>query len=109
MSRLTSLFEEDIEMQDALEDLETLTDDSEDILLLGIEENYNAIKANEVHLFANEAMVNKDGLTPEEEAQIAAAFLDDEISEKTMSPEEIEELEKEFLDDDIDDLVDEDY
>lgn len=81
-SVLDSLFEEDVQMQDALEDLGTLTDNSEDIILGAIEDRAVAKESTETHLFTNEsADVNEDGLTPDEEREIDMALLngDDDL------------------------------
>lgn len=78
-SRLDSLFEEDIQMQDALEDIELLTDRSEDIILGAIDDRADAIEESNPHLFTNEASeVNADGLTAEEERQVNMALLNKE-------------------------------
>ena len=81
-SVLDSLFEEDVQMQDALEDLGTLTDNSEDIILGAIEDRAATKESTETHLFTNEsADVNEDGLTPDEEREIDMALLngDDDL------------------------------
>lgn len=80
MSRLDSLFAEDVQMQDALEDLGNITDNSEDIILGVIEDRANAKEANEPHLFADEPEVNEDGLADDEEREVQMALLnaDDE-------------------------------
>jgi len=76
MSRLNSLFEEDIAMQDALADADMVSD-SEDIVLGIIDSRYNALKDSETHLFdEKEEKYNEDGLTDEEENQINMALLD---------------------------------
>ena len=76
---LDSLFEEDIQMQDALEDIELLTDRSEDIILGAIDDRADAIESDNPHLFTNEASeLNADGLTEEEERQISMALLNKE-------------------------------
>ena len=77
MSRLNSLFEEDIAMQDALDDADMVSD-SEDIVLGIIDSRYNALKDSETHLFDDEKeeKYNEDGLTDEEENQINMALLD---------------------------------
>lgn len=79
MGRLDSLFEEDIQMQDALEDLDNLTDNSDDIILGAIEDRAVEKEASEVHLFTNESSkVNDDGLTEEEEREVQMALLNGE-------------------------------
>lgn len=82
-SRLDSLFEEDIEMQDALEDIGNLTDNSEDMILGVIEDRANEKESAETHLFTNESSdkTNEDGLTEEEEREVAMALLngDDDL------------------------------
>ena len=82
-SRLDSLFEEDIEMQDALEDIGNLTDNSEDMILGIIEDRANEKESAETHLFTNESSdeTNEDGLTEEEEREVAMALLngDDDL------------------------------
>lgn len=80
-SRLDSLFEEDVQMQDALEDIGNLTDNSEDIILGIIEDRANDKESVETHLFTNESSeeeTNEDGLTPEEEREVAMALLNGE-------------------------------
>ena len=78
-SRLDSLFEEDVQMQDALEDLGSFTDNSDDIILGVIEDRAVAKESIEVHLFTNgTSEVNEDGLTEEEEREIAMALLNGE-------------------------------
>ena len=78
-SRLDSLFEEDVQMQDALEDLGSFTDNSDDIILGVIEDRAVAKESTEVHLFTNASSeVNEDGLTEEEEREIAMALLNGE-------------------------------
>lgn len=77
-SRLDSLFEEDIQMQDALEDIAT-NDSSEDIILGAIEDRANKNDNLTAHLFTNESEeVNEDGLTEEEEREIAMEILNGE-------------------------------
>ena len=77
-SRLDSLFEEDIQMQDALEDIAT-NDSSEDIILGVIEDRANENDKMTEHLFTNESEeANEDGLTEEEEREIAMEILNGE-------------------------------
>jgi len=98
MSRLDTIFEEDIEMQDALDSIETLVDNSEDIIIGSIENRYNALEEGKVHLFTNEDAdmeLNDDGLTPEEENEVNAALLDND--------EDLEDLASD--DEDLMDLV----
>ena len=88
-SRLDSLFEEDVQMQDALEDLGSFTDNSDDIIFGVIEDRAVAKESTEVHLFTNESSeVNEDGLTEEEEREIAMALLtgedDDGLDEEDL-------------------------
>lgn len=87
MSRLNSIFEEDIEMQDALGDMEDLTDNSEEIILQAMESRVdpNARK----HLFENEVL-NDDGLTADEEREYMMSLLDND-SDETLSDEDIDE------------------
>ena len=66
-------------MQDALEDIELLTDRSEDIILGAIDDRADAIESDNPHLFTNEASeLNADGFTEEEERQISMALLNKE-------------------------------
>ena len=82
-SRLDSLFEEDVQMQDALEDLGSFTDNSDDIILGVIEDRAVAKESTEVNLFTNESSeVNEDGLTEEEEREIAMALLNGEDDDR---------------------------
>jgi len=78
MSILNMLFEEDIEMQDAIEDIAELNDNSEDIIIGSIEDRFS--KDGEVHLFAGEENLDDDGLTDEEEhaANVALLNMDSE-------------------------------
>lgn len=85
MSRLNCIFEEDIEMQDALGDMEDLTDNSEEIILQAMESRIYPNKRE--HLFENE-VVNDDGLTEEEEREYMISLLD---SEEPISDDEIDE------------------
>ena len=78
-SRLDSLFEEDIQMQDALEDNELLADRSEDIILGAIDDRADAVESDNPHLFTNEASeLNADGHTEEEERQVGMDLLNKE-------------------------------
>lgn len=85
MSRINSLFEEDIEMMDALEDKD-LNDNSEAIILQAMESRAYP-DSEKIHLFENET-VNEDGLTPEEEREFMIAMLDDD--DDTLTDEEID-------------------
>lgn len=85
MSRINSLFEEDIEMMDALEDKD-LNDNSEAIILQAMESRVYP-DSEKMHLFENET-VDEDGLTPEEEREFMIAMLDDE--DDTLIDEEID-------------------
>ena len=85
---LDMLFEEDIEAQDALDDLIDFTDDSEDIILGAINDRISAKEESENHIFANEEPVNADGLTDAEERDLNLELLNS--------------------DENIDDLIDDD-
>ena len=85
MSRINSLFEEDIEMMDALEDKD-LNDNSEAIILQDMESREYP-DSEKMHLFENET-VDEDGLTPEEEREFMIAMIDDE--DDTLTDEEID-------------------
>lgn len=101
MSRLNSLFEEDILMQDAIEDFDGMTDDTEDIIIGVIEDR---AKDTKPHLFVNDQDVNDedqetvDQLLAMSDDDSDADLVDDEDDE-VLTPEE----EKEFLDDILDD------
>lgn len=79
MKILNMLFEEDIAMADAIDDIEDFADDSTDIIIGAIEDRYAAKKETETHLFEDEDEVNEDGLTAEEENEINVAILNGEI------------------------------
>lgn len=77
MIRLSRLFEEDIEIQDAIEDMVEL-DDTEDIIIGAIEDR-NSEKGDLHDLFSNpEDGINDDGLTEEEEHQANVMLLTDD-------------------------------
>lgn len=77
MYRISALFEEDLEMQDELENLDGLTDDTDDIIIATIDERYPLECKS--HLFENEVpIVNEEGFTEDEETAINIAILNDE-------------------------------
>lgn len=92
MNLLTMIFEEDIAMQDAVDDIEDFADDSSDIILGTIEDRYNEKRDSETHLFEKEPEVNEDGLTDEEETELNVALLntDDVDLEDLVDDEDID-------------------
>ena len=93
MKILNMLFEEDIAMQDAIDDIEDFADDSTDIIIGAIEDRYTAKKDSETHLFTDDDEVNEDGLTAEEENEINVAILNGDID-----PDELVDDDEEFDD-----------
>lgn len=109
MSLLSALFEEDIEMQDAIEDIEDFADDSQDIILGAMEDRYNKLKEDEVHVLDDEEdlEVNDDGLTAEEETQVNMMMLNG-LDDENFNPEDLAEDDLEDLGEDEADFGDED-
>ena len=90
LTALTSIFEEDMYMQDTIDDLDGMTDDSDDIIIGAIEHRYND---NKDHLFTEK---------PEDQIKIEEAakkLLDDD---KDLTDIDLDDI-------DIDDLVDDDF
>lgn len=80
-SRLDALFEEDVQMQDAIEDISDM-DDGNDVVLSVIYDRAKDSEKNDLHLFTNEdEPVNDDGLTDEEELEVQMALLNDNDDE----------------------------
>lgn len=97
MKSLDTLFEEDIEMQDAIEDMDSLVSDDEDILIGVIEDRFKTESAK-VHLFTN-----KDYNSLKEEMQLAEdveELLDDKYDEVHLSDEDLDDL----FDNDLEDI-----
>lgn len=97
MKSLDTLFEEDIEMQDAIEDMDSLVSDDEDILIGVIEDRFKTESAK-VHLFTNE-----DYNSLKEEMQLAEdveELLDDKYDEVHLSDEDLDDL----FDNDLEDI-----
>ncbi len=97
MKSLDTLFEEDIEMQDAIEDMDSLVSDDEDILIGVIEDRFKT-ESSKVHLFTNE-----DYNSLKEEMQLAEdveELLDDKYDEVHLSDEDLDDL----FDDDLEDI-----
>lgn len=92
-SGLNILFEEDIEMQDAIEDITTFVDDADDLQIGVAEDRY---KDESAHLFTSNEVIDK--LILDESVE---KLLSEELDEVHMSDEDIDEL---F--DDIDDIED---
>ena len=90
LAALTSIFEEDMYMQDIIDDLDGITDDSDDIIIGSIEHRYND---NKDHLFTEK---------PEDQINI------EEATKKLLDDDNLEDIE---IDDDIDidDLLDDDF
>ena len=97
MKSLNTLFEEDIEMQDAIEDMDSLAGDDEDILIGVIEDRFKT-ESSDVHLFTNE-----DYNLLREEMQLSEdieELLDDKYDEMHLSDDDLDEL----FDDDLEDI-----
>ena len=82
MDRLTSLFEDDIEMQDELESvIGDIAGESEE-MIAGVIEDRISPSEDKIHLFENsQEDVNDDGLTADEEREIAIALMNEPDSE----------------------------
>lgn len=82
MDRLTSLFEDDIEMQDELESaIGDIAGESEEIIA-GVIEDRISPSEDKIHLFENsQEDTNDDGLTADEEREIAIALMNEPDSE----------------------------
>lgn len=89
MSMLSLLFEEDINMQDALEDADNIADDNEDTIIGVLEDR---AKDNKVHLFEKE-------VEPDYE-------LEDSV-EKLLDDSVMEEAEAIVAEEDIKNILDE--
>ena len=89
MNYLSCLFEEDIELQDSLDDLQT-NDNSEDIIIGATEDRYGEKENNEIHLFTDNpiSQINDDGLTPEEENELNVALLNGDITNFDDEPDD---------------------
>ena len=97
MKSLNTLFEEDIEMQDAIEDMDSLAGDDEDILIGVIEDRFKT-ESSDVHLFTNE-----DYNILREEMQLSEdveELLDDKYDDIHLSDDDLDEL----FDDDLEDI-----
>ena len=94
MKSLNALFEEDIEMQDAIEDIDSL-DDTDDMIIGVIEDRY---KDENAHLFTEE--ITKENIELQETVD---KLLSDEYDDVDLSDEDYDDL---FDDDDdgIDDI-----
>jgi len=82
MDRLTSFFEEDLELQDELEAaVGDMAGESEEILA-GVIEDRIAPSEDKIHLFeSKQEKVNDDGLTEDEEREIYMAMMNEPDSE----------------------------
>lgn len=82
MNRLTSLFEDDIEMQDELEfAIGDIAGESEE-MIAGVIEDRISPSEDKIHLFeSSQEDVNGDGLTADEEREIAIALMNEPDSE----------------------------
>lgn len=89
MSMLSLIFEEDINMQDALEDADNIADGNEDTII-GVLEDRS--KDNKVHLFQNEEEVDYE--------------LQDNV-EKLLDDSEMDEIEQTIAAQDIKNILDE--
>ena len=93
MKSLNALFEEDIEMQDAIEDIDGLIDDTDDIIIGVIEDRY---KDESAHLFSENII--RENIKLQEDVD---ELLNDD-DEVDLSDEDLDDL---FDDDDeIDDI-----
>ncbi len=88
MSMLSLLFEEDIDMQDALDDADNIADENEDTIIGVFEDR---AKDDKVHLFDNE-------VEPDYE-------LEDNV-EKLLDDSEMENIEKTIATDELNSLID---
>lgn len=95
MKSLNALFEEDIEMQDAIEDIDDLIDDTDDIIIGVTEDRY---KDESAHLFTEE--FTKEDIELQEAVD---ELLDDDKYDMDLSDEDYDDL---FDDDDdgVDDI-----
>lgn len=95
MKSLNALFEEDIEMQDAIEDIDDLFDDTDDMIIGVTEDRY---KDEGAHLFTEE--FTKEDIELQEDVD---ELLDDDKYDIDLSDEDYDDL---FDDDDdsIDDI-----
>ena len=82
MDRLTSLFEDDIGMQDELEfAIGDIAGESEE-MITGVIEDRISPSEDKIHLFeSSQEDVNDDGLTEDEEREIAMALMNEPDSE----------------------------
>ncbi len=95
MKSLNTLFEEDIEMQDAIEDIDDLIDDTDDIIIGVTEDRY---KDESAHLFSEE--FTKEDIELQE--TVDELLDDDKYEDVDLSDEDYDDL---FDDDDgIDDI-----
>jgi len=95
MNRLSTLFEEDIEMQDMIENLDGISDDSEELIIKVTEDRYNNERP---HLFVNDVV--DESCKREAEELAKEDEFDFEDDEDDIDDEDLEE----FLDDDGDKL-----
>jgi len=97
MRGLDSLFEEDIEMQDTIEDMDSIVSDDEDLLIGVIEDRFKT-ESND-HLFTDE-----DYKTFEKECELendVDDLLSDKYDKHELSDEDLDELFDEDLDSDF--------
>lgn len=97
MRGLDSLFEEDIEMQDAIEDMDSIVSDDEDLLIGVIEDRFKT-ESND-HLFTDE-----DYKAFEKECELendVDDLLSDRYDKHELSDEDLDELFDEDLDSDF--------
>ena len=80
MYRISALFEEDLEIQDALDDIDII-DDGDDLLITAMEERYQQKIEEDPPLFEN-VTVNKDGFTAEEERMLNIDRLNGELDDE---------------------------
>ena len=99
MRGLDSLFEEDIEMQDAIEDMDSIVSDDEDLLIGVIEDRFKTESTNTNHLFTDE-----DYRAFKEECELendVDDLLSDKYDKHELSDEDLDELFDEDLDSDF--------
>ena len=85
MKSLNTLFEEDVEMQDAIEDIDSLIDDTDDIIIGAIEDRY---KDEAAHLFTDDSIIEE----AEELKETVAELFDEKFDIINLSEEDIDYL-----------------
>ena len=97
MKSLDTLFEEDIEMQDAIEDMDSLVSDNEDLLIGVIEDRFKTESSN--HLFTNEDYNSiREELELEKDVDDLLSY---KYDEHHLSDEDLDDIFDEDLDEDF--------